>query len=146
MINTLIKIGNIIKNDKNGCIKQHPLIRDFYLNSTDVKKKDFKDYVVFHIEINTLDKTLKIDENDIPYYDFKNVLKFDTGGNNNPYIFGDFISNDNLDKKVNDNHFEKISLNLKKLGGSDNHKLNIFSELLTENIDLIKSIIGSHKK
>lgn len=146
MINTLIKIGNVIKNDKDGCIKQHPLIKDIYLNSTDKKKKDFKDYIVFKVDINTSDKTLKIHENDIPFYDFKNVLKFDTGGNNNPYIFGDFISNDNLDKKENDNHFEKISSNLKKLGGTDNPTLNIFSDLLCENIDLIKSIIGSHKK
>jgi hypothetical protein len=146
MINTLIKIGDLIKNDKNGCVEQHPLVKTFILNSDNKKFKDHKDYVVFHINVDTINKTLYFEDNDIPYFDFKNVLMFDTGGKSYPYIFGDFISNVKCDKKENKNYIHKISSNIKDLGGSENTIINIFADILTENIDIINSKIKNIKQ
>ena len=85
MINTLSRIGNIVKNDINGKVKYHPLIRNFDMDNKDTKKTQ---YDIYEININTIDKTLYISGKINP--SFVKVLKYDVGGNNFPYIIGNY--------------------------------------------------------
>ena len=96
MINTLEKIGEIIKNDTNGRIKFHPLFKTLeketpQFDKKGVLKKPKKTFQYFKVNVNTLTKKVELinDGEELPF-ESCTFLKYDIGGKYFPYLIGNY--------------------------------------------------------
>jgi len=135
MINTLQRIGNIIRNDSVGRVKYHPLISS--IDITDKNNKKIQ-YDVYEIYVDTINKTMSIPLL-IPSTSFK-VLKYDVGGKNFPYIIGNFECV-NTGKKT-DNKILSCLNNIKTLNITDS-LFEDYANIIDNNSVCIKNIIDN---
>lgn len=140
MINTLEKIGSIIKNDSIGRVKYHPLIREF--NSFQKTT-----YHYYDIDVDTINDTLtynNIDGNilEVPLFDIQ-VLKYDTGGNNYPYLIGNYEYINNGKVKTTSQNILSLCMNNIKNKGITNKLILDFSSIINSNIVMLDSLVSS---
>jgi hypothetical protein len=131
MLDTLKKIGEVVKNDSIGRVKYHPLIRKLIVNN---KKKS---YICYNIDINTKNNSIKINKNPIPLDEIL-VLKYDVGGNTFPYLIG-AIENTN---HVKFNTYMKSRENMDSLGIKDTLMLQV-ADIINDNISAIQAFEAS---
>ena len=126
MLGTLKNIGKTVRNDPFGRVKYHPLIREIDLNDS---KKSNSCY-----EFNIDTATGKIQERGAAAYDSLKILKYDVGGNANPYIIGGLEGMKKL------NHYSKCTENLKSLNIKDPFIWKV-AGIVMENLELINKFI-----
>lgn len=102
MLDTLQNIGRIVRANKWGRIKNHPL-----LSSYQIDKGKGDPYIVHHIDVDTVNRKINIkgivDPDDVI------VLRYDKGGNTFPYLIGPIVGM----KKFN--HYHKCLENQRAL-------------------------------
>lgn len=113
MINKLEKLGEIVKKDRNGRVKYHPLIKDVIV--PEKKKKNDKNYKYYELNVDISKEELSVVAEDVPAFDIK-VLKYDVGGNTFRYLIGNYEFSKEIEKEkfnsplVIENNFEFLKI------------------------------------
>lgn len=147
MIDSLKKIGCVIRQDNILRFEYHPLMRTIRYNE---KNK----YLYYEINIDTVNNCINYKNNgkSIPCNEDLMVLKYDLGGNTFPYIIGNYEYSGG--KAIKSNSLLKYQINCDNLGITndlilkvnnvlDNNKpdLDVFFNNITTNLDNIFIIV-----
>jgi hypothetical protein len=134
MIESLINIGSVIRNDSNLRIKYHPLIRN--INRANEKTKPNNIYTYYQINIDTVNNSIEYSEdgNCIAYNDDVYILKYQNSSADTtyPYIIGNYEYSGGKDIKLNS--ILKYRFNCEKLGITNPFILKV-NDVLDSNID-----------
>lgn len=127
MLDTLQNIGRIVRADKWGRIKNHPLLSTY---QTDKGKG--KTYIVHHIDVDTENR--KVNIKGIVNPDSVVVLRYDKGGNTFPYLIGPIVDIKKL------NHYHKCLENQLSLG-VENEQVLSFAYTIRNNREQIDAYL-----
>lgn len=137
MIYNLEKIGRLIRENKIGRVKYHPLVRSFNLSGGVCNKIKYNRYL---INIDTKNMTMSEPE-EVPLENVC-VLKYDIGGKNFPYLIGNFewINNNKKTK----NRIELCASNICSKNIEDDIFVKFYT-VIENNIDIINSLMETVK-